>query len=90
MWKSSIVSEIEKVQEMLGLRQRNHFQKMSPEVPHLKYCFQLWNLQYRRNTYLLDHILRRDTKMTQGMEHLPHENRLREWGLFSLEKRSET
>ena len=37
---------------------------------------------------LLDHILRRATKMIQGMEHFSCEDRMRELKLFRLEKRT--
>ena len=50
--------------------------------PHLEYCVQMWSTPYRRDMNLL-----RATKMVQGMEHLSYEDRLRELGLFSLEKR---
>ena len=47
----------------------------------------MWSSLYRRDIDLLECIQCRATQMVQGLEQLSYEDRLKELGLFSLQKR---
>ena len=51
--------------------------------PQLEYCVRFWAPQFKKGRDLLEW---QATKITSGLEHLLYRERLRDLGLFSLEK----
>ncbi|KAK4823761.1 hypothetical protein QYF61_006057 [Mycteria americana] len=65
----------------------DHSPLLSTGETHLACWVQFWVPQYNRDRDILDQVQQRATKMIKRLEDLSHKERLRELGLFSLEKR---
>ena len=82
--------------QVLGMIRRNLiFKENSLIVPmykalvrrHLEYFIQAWSPYLRKDIDMLEKIQRRATKLIPGLRDLRYEERLKECGLTTLEKR---
>ena len=91
-----VVESRNKAIRMLGVINRNvayKNEKVIPKLycafvrPHLEYCVQAWSPTYEKDSWLLERVQKRATKMISGFSSLSYEQRLERLGMFSLRYR---
>jgi len=56
-------------------------------VAHREYCVHFWSPQLRKDIDAIERVQYRDTRLIPGLARLSDEERLKETGLYSLERR---
>ena len=74
---------------MLGYKSKEVISKLynSYVRPALEYCAQVWAPHLRKDIDMLEKVQRRATRMIAGFENKSYEERLKELGMFSVERR---
>src|SRR6201990_2057809 len=74
---------------MLGYKSKEVISKLynSYVRPALEYCAQVWAPHLRKDIDMLKRVQRRATRMISGFENKSYEERLKELGMFSVERR---